>query len=456
MRWFLSFLLVVFCTGHGLCYGEGKRPVYSMQDCVKKVLSFSPELIGKRYDVIIAKTRQEEAESYLYPQIDSMAMLSAVPNARGTYISSPDTNNVIRGLGLFEALEITVVQPLYTFDKISSSIKAAKAGIKVEKSKLKQQAAELTLKIKTYYNGYVFALNARKLIEEIRRDLGKARKNIEKLIEQDADTADPMDLNKLIAYEGETDKFFFEAEKSQKLAKEALATFMGLRKNSDFEVKDKKLLSIPTPLAKLEYYIENAKKLRPEFKQIKEGLIARKNLVTAAKADKYPVIFIGGNLSIANADGRTDNENPFIYDPLNHFWGGVGLGARWHLDFGITNAKIDRAKAEYLKLKETRRYARNGIPLQVKKAYLETQEAYKNINSSERSYKAARKWLVASILNFDMGIGDAKDIFDALKIYASMKGLNLKSKYNYNVARYTLEHAAGMDISEVEKYLILN
>ena len=80
----------------------------------------------------------------------------------------------------------------------------------------------------------------------------------------------------------------------------------------------------------------------PERGPIREALEA---LEKAAEAERWPVIFLAGVFSAAYAPGRTDIDNPFINDEFNHLYGGVVLGARWHLDFGITRAKIDQAKA---------------------------------------------------------------------------------------------------------------
>jgi len=427
----LLFFIVVSFTFPCVCSSESKKKVYSLKDCIRMVLRFSPEMREKKYDVEIAKTRQDEVDSYQYPQLDLVALLSAVPNARGDQVNSPDKKDVIRGIGPFQSLDVTVVQPLYTFDKITSGQKAAKSGILVEKSRLKQKATDIMLKVIEYYNGYLLARDINRLVSDVRGEINKAKEKIQKLIDMDSDSGDPMDLDKLTAYESQIDKFYFEAEKSEELARAALAGFMGVKDDDEFRLSDDRLELATVELHDYEKYVEFSSKNRPEFKQLEEGLKAKKNLVIVAEADKYPMIFIGANLSIANADGRTDNENPFIYDPLNHFWGGIGLGAKWHFDFGVTQAKVDRARAEYLKLKQTKKYAEMGIPLQVKKAYLELKEAMKNIKSSKSSYKAARRWLVAAVLNFDMGVGEAKDIFEALKIYATTKGQNLQFIYTY-------------------------
>jgi hypothetical protein len=50
-------------------------------------------------------------------------------------------------------------------------------------------------------------------------------------------------------------------------------------------------------------------------------------------------------------------------------------------------------------------YADNYIPLQAKKAWLEMQEAQKNVSITQNAYQSAKKWGAAALPNFDFGIG---------------------------------------------------
>jgi outer membrane protein TolC len=182
---------------------------------------------------------------------------------------------------------------------------------------------------------------------------------------------------------------------------------------------------------------------RPEYRQIKEGLKAREALVEAAKAAWYPDIFLAGYLSGAYAEKRDRVSNPWVPDEFNHYWAGVALGLKWKLDFGITSAKVAGEKAQYNRLLSTRDYAERNIPLQIKKNYLELQEADKSITTTRNAYESAKKWSVAAISNFDFGIGPAKEIFDSLQEYAKMRGAYFQSIYNYKIALANLEYAAG-------------
>ena len=127
------------------------------------------------------------------------------------------------------------------------------------------------------------------------------------------------------------------------------------------------------------------------------------------------------------------------------------LGLKWDINFGITSAKVQSARAEHEKLLETKAFAEAGIPLQVRKAYLEVVEAKKNITATEESYTSARKWLVSAVANFDLGIGEAKEIFEALRAYAENRAENYKAIYNYNLALANLDHMTGEDAGEYKR-----
>ena len=135
--------------------------------------------------------------------------------------------------------------------------------------------------------------------------------------------------------------------------------------------------------------------------------------------------------------------NPWVPDEYNHFWGGVALGLKWKVDFGITSAKAAAERAQYNRLLSTREFAARNIPLQVRKAYFEFEEAGKSIDSTRLAYTNAKRWSVAAISNFDFGIGPAKEIFDGLQEYARMRAAYFQSIYNYNMALANLAYAVG-------------
>lgn len=416
----------------------------SLQECISRALASAPELGEAEADIALSSAKLSEAKGWRYPQLDFMGLIGPVPRARGDHLSSPDSvNGSSDHWTWFQRGDATLVQPIYSFGKLSHTMSAAKHGIEVEKARKEQKRNEIVVKVKEYYYGVLLARELKELLGEVRDDLTRARDKANKLLEQNSSNVEEADLYKLDAFNGEVRKYLAEANKGETLALTALKAKIGVAPETNLELTDTRLLRVGDPIDNLNAYLARAKERRPEFRQVSEGLQARKELVAAARAARYPDIFLGGRLSWAHSEGRDRVHNPWIQDEFNHFWGGLALGLKWKLDFGITSAKISEEQAQYDKLISTKYFAEENIPLQITKFYDEGMEAASSIEATKGGYESSKKWAVTAIANFDFGVGPAKEIFDSLQQYAKMRGAYFQSVYNYNLALANLSYAIG-------------
>jgi len=415
----------------------------TLRECISRALTAAPEIGEARADIELSSAKLSEAKGYRLPQIDFVGLTGPVPGARGNQVSSPDKINDTGHLTWFERGDATLVQPIYSFGKISHAMSAARHGIEVEKARLEQRRNEVVVKVEEYYYGVLLARELKELLGEVRGDLVRARDKAKKLLEQNSSNVEEADLYKLDAFTGEVDRYLAEAAKGEALALAALKAKIGVRPETPLELSDARLQRAEDRLADLEGYLSRAREGRPEFRQVREGLLARSELVAAARAGRYPDIFLGANLSAAYSAGRDRVTNPWVPDEFNHVWGGVALGVKWKLDFGISSAKISQEQAQYDKLVSTGRFADENIPLQIRKYYQEGVEAASSIEATRGGYENSKKWAVTAIANFDFGIGPAKEIFDSLQQYAKMRGAYFQSVYNYNLALANLRYAVG-------------
>lgn len=288
----------------------------------------------------------------------------------------------------------------------------------------------------------------RNLANEIKDELEKAIKRTEEDLKKDIPPADELTLYKLKTYFGEVKRNLNEIDKNEAIIIEALRFMAGL--------SGKRIEIITEPLKYEELYmkpdelIAKAFILRPEMVQIREGLKARQSLIDVEKSNLYPQIFFLVKGSLAGATNRDRIHNPYIYDPLNDSMLAAVLGMKLNIDFGITKGKIREAEIEYQKIVEKKKLAENGIPVQIMKAYIELQEASKSAKDMEEAYQNAKKWLVTADANIDMGIGETKDLADAVLAYATTRINHLKALYNQKMALANLVQASGLDKDERE------
>ncbi|MEW6161734.1 MAG: TolC family protein [Nitrospirota bacterium] len=429
---------------------DNQKIVLNLEQCIKKAIEISPEIGESRYEEEVYKSKKLQADSAVYPQIEVLALTGPSPRARGDQVYSPDDSTRPTISGIFGIAEVTLTQPIYTFGKISSYKEAALSGTKVAKAGVDKKASDIILRTKELYWSLLLTRDIKNLVLEIKDELVTSIEKTERQLEAGSPWADELNLFKLRAFLGEVERNLNEAEKSEALAKNALTTSLGLPKGTEFDIAEASLSPEDKMPEDIKNYLKNATELRPEFIQLKEGLNAKKALLDTEKSNFYPQLFIGLSGSIADASNRNRVENPFIYDYFSHVYVAAYLGLKWSVDFGITQGKVKEAEAEYYKLLEKRRFADEAIPLQVRKAYLELEEARKSIPEMEKAYKNARKWLVAAIANFDLGIGEAKEIADAVMAYAQMKVNYLRTVYNHRMSFANLSYATGIDIKEVK------
>ncbi|WP_298266503.1 TolC family protein [Geobacter sp.] len=436
-------MLLLGATAGRAAGTDGGKRVLDLNDCIRNALTVAPELGESQADIDLAASKLAEAKAHRYPQVDFLGLIGPVPQARGNQVSSPDSINQTDRLTWFTRGDATLVQPLYTFGKISESMKAASHGIEVDRAKKEQRRNEVTLQVKEYYYGLLLARELKEVVLEVQEDLDKARKKAREYLDKGSPNVDDLDIYKLDAFSGEVAKYLEEARKGEELALAALRTRIGLPPDAPFDIATGRLTPDETVTAPLPTYLDASRTQRPEYRQVREGLLARQALVEAAKAAYWPDFFLGGYLSAAYAEKRDRVSNPWVPDQFNHLWGGVALGLKWKLDFGITGAKVAAEQARYDRLLSTRTYAETNIPLQIRKAYLELQEAEKSITATRDAYTNAKKWVVAALANFDFGIGPAKEIFDGLENYAKMRGDYFRSIYNQKMSRANLDYAIG-------------
>ena len=124
--------------------------------------------------------------------------------------------------------------------------------------------------------------------------------------------------------------------------------------------------------------------------------------------------------SLAEASNRSRLNNPFLSDPLMDDVLAPVVGMRWHFDLGITAAKVDEVAAELGQVQQQHALAEQGIPFQVRQAYLELAQHQANITATRKAFRSGRQWLVAAVANFDLGVGEGKDVAEAAVAYAQL------------------------------------
>jgi outer membrane protein len=445
----LAILLAPAASAKAAEPAKGAEPVLDLPKLEEMALKYSPMVKASRSEVKFAQEQKNEAHGYRWPQLDYTATTGVVPNAHLGEILEvpgrifyPDPIDKIHGVNIFGHLDFSVIQPLYTFGKIAFREEAAAHNVKVKEEAVAAQQGEIVVQVSQAYYGLILADQGKEAVKEAKSYLNDTRQRVDRLLAMNSPNAKETDRYRLDAYEGALEKSSAEAEEGSKTAYRALKALIGYGEGQDFQVPQD-LPAPSAPAGTLDTYIQTSLELRPEFKELKEGLAARQLLVEAAKADRLPSFFFAVVGQLAGAPGRRYNPDPYINDYFNDNGALPMVGAKWHFDFGILKAKVGQARAELEQLQETQRAALMGIPVEVAKSYGEVRQYYRSSVGLEKAYINSRRWLVTSLNNFDMGLGKMDDIFQAFERYGVFRGDYLMSLYQYNLSVAQLDKATG-------------
>jgi len=421
----------------------------TLEETLRAALRRAPEVRQAEAEVEGILGKQLQAKGLGLPQVQLTTVLGPSPRARGDQVSSPDKKYDLNITGVFIRADLAIIQPIFTWGLLENARLAAQHGVRATEAGVDVKSTEVALKVKQAYWGLVAATAIRDFLLEVGDQVDRTVERTERLIEGGFTTE--IDVYRLRANKGELDKNLNLVEKLRDLARAALAAWAGLPRGTAVEAADKALPAELRDLRALELYVDDARGKRPEFVQLREGIRARQNLVDVERKQRYPLFFIGVVGAAAYATNRDRINNPFIYDPLNDSFIGPVVGFRYSLDFGIAAGKIKEAEAELHKLEALRQYADDGIPLQVRDAYGTVVEAQRNARSLDVAHQNAKRWLVSASSNFDLGVGEPRDLADAFVVYARTRGEYLQALYTYVYGLEQLGHAAGLDVEEVRR-----
>jgi outer membrane protein TolC len=171
-------------------------------------------------------------------------------------------------------------------------------------------------------------------------------------------------------------------------------------------------------------------------------------------ADFYPEVFLSGGFSYSYAPERDRQLNPFAWDDYNYLRGPGGLlGIRWGLNFHVTAARVETARAELGKLQAEARRAETGLTLELDQAYQTVLDRRAAVEALEDGRKAGRAILTLAVTNFDIAIGDASDVLQALGNYARVSSGYYESVRDYDVSLAALSRVLDEEVTDLKDEL---
>lgn len=391
------------------------------------------------------------ANAAILPKMELRNIWTPVPRARAVFteagvLTSPDTSTGLSDLRMMTDFDFSLIQPIYTFGKISSLSRAADFGIEASQANIEKTAAEVRLLTRRLFWGLVFGRELQTVIEDVLKEVNKAEEKLNEKLDEDDGSVAPEDLYKLKIFKYEITKKYRETLKEISLAQAGMRAALGLAADAEFVLDIEYLDPIELTVDSLAAYLEMALQHRPELHQLQAALGADRAMIDLARSDYYPQIFLGGGVRYNFAPGRDDPKNPWVYNPTNFLRPSILLGFQINLNFRQTADRVRLAQAQHRELTHKERLLVEKIKLDVQKKYQDLREAQRNMRDSEQALKVSERWLRSVTMTFDLGLAEVKDLIDAFKANSTMRGEHLNNIYRFNVAVAELSKEVGVEL----------
>lgn len=444
VRAWRGLLTVLYITSVVTVRAQPDASRWSLEQCLERALESSPEVHEALADVQIAESKLAQAKAGRLPQAKFTGILSAITGAEGNAVDG-DTDD--DDFGPYSTGELEVVQPLYTFGRLRNEIRAASQGVATQHAATEKARNAVIAAVKELYYNLLFSRQIHELLLESQETFTTAVETVEERLAAEEPNVTQQDLLRLrIGLAGVT-KEISTIERAIAVVREALKRQLGLPAESDFDIAETRLEPVELQLQPLAVYLDNLAQHRPEIAQIEAGLEAQKARLEAARSAYYPSVFLAGGLEYSVAPNRENQDSPFAKDYNTLSGPGVALGVRWELDFWMTRAKVAERLAEVAKVEVQKTNAVSGIGLEIHRRYLEVQEHQNQLVAAQTARRAARALLTTSLANFNLGIGEAKEIFDSLGLYTRTLGDYYEVLRDFNIAAARLSQATGQEVT---------
>lgn len=426
-------------------------PGYDLAACIRAALTGSPDLGAVAADLSAARAKLAEAKASRWGTAEYVQLLGLVNEAKGNVLFSPnDKNDVFEGLGPFTRIDVEVNIPVYTFGKLDAALRAAEEGLHAEQARGESKRADVILNVKQLYYGLVLGRQLADVLHDNLDTLDKAIKKTKQRLDEGSTSVTEIDLLKLQAGRARFARGVIEIDASHPLTRSALARAVGLDNAAGFDIADRKLKPVDATIEPLDTYLADGPGRRPESRALQTGIAAQAAKLDLEQAGYYPNVFVTTGFQYAWAGNRTEQTNPFVYDPFNFISPIWIVGVQWDLNVFMTSAKIDGARAELQRLEAVHREATSGLALEIQKAYTGLVQARESVRVAEDGRKAGRGLLLLTVANFDLGIGEAEELFKAIGVYTEASSDYLRAVYDYNVAVGHLSKTIGRELAPIE------
>jgi len=452
----ISFLFILFVTTLSIPTQAQDTLRIDFQTFLSKALNNSGQVDYAKQDVELAENTVDQAKAQrILPSVEFNSQHGLVPGVKSDvpglpedeYYLDPNLRNDWEDWAIFTRFQLTAAQPVFTWGAINKAVDAAKLGAEAAQYSFEAKKEDLEIRLFELYYSRILAMEIERLLEEAQDKVDQIEGQIEDMQEEGDTSLDDSEIFKFEIFKSEFEIQKAEVAENMNFVRETWNYILRNEDKNIYEPEIRFLDPVSSDIEPVDFYQQSAFNNRPELKALDIGQEATRIYISSLKRQNLPGLFLGGYLNFANTPNRPRQSNPFIQNNTNLFSGGFGFTIRQNLSFLTTKAKIERNQIELRKINYAEDAAKDGILLEVNNNYRQATLADVKVKQTDQALVTSKKWLRQEQLDYDFGMGDVKDLIDAMKKELELK-LQLKQRvFEFNSSLAKLNKSAGIPLT---------
>ncbi|MBI3179708.1 MAG: TolC family protein [Deltaproteobacteria bacterium] len=410
--------------------------------------------------VKIDATRIDEARALValataeaYPKLAFQALFGGpTPEARTTKLNDPSslTKASFEGdfdfgeLGVIFRAKASVLQPVFTFGKLSAARSAASNLVRAAEHKTDITKTEVVVNVFRAFWGFQLVRGFVTSLTEGEKILVDVLAKVDELLDNDSPQVTENDRLRIVHGLATLRVRLVDAKMAMELALKASRLLTHLPPDAPISLVERDIDDeLPESVPSLAAALESQASIRPEVLALGALVKAHEEWARFQSRRMLPTFFLGGFAEYVGTTNATNQNNPFVYDRFNYFDTGLGLGVSVELDVFTKLAELEGARAQLQTRLAEQAAALEGMGLETRKIHTELTSAYERLEQLRKAHRAAKSWLTAEVLAYDIGTGSARELIDAFLARAAAEGELSSTYYDVHVGLADFARVSG-------------
>lgn len=454
VRTFTAILCLLFFASPSVYSQDTLR--IDLNTFLQKAVQNSGQVDYERENISLAENRVKQAKAQRFlPNLSFDSQHGLVPGVKSDdpnlpedeYYLDPNLRNDWSDWAIFTRFQISAAQPVFTWGAINKAVKAAKLGAEAAEYGFDAKKAEFEIRLFELYYSYVLALEIERLLEEAQNKVDQIERQLKDMKDEGSSELDESEVFKFEIFKSEFEIQKAEVEENMRFVKETWKYVLRNEDDTVFEPSIQFLDPVSSDIEPVDFYQQAAFNNRPELKALATGKEATETYISSLRKQNLPGLYLAGYVNFADTPNRPRQSNPFIQNTTNLFTGGFGLTIRQKLNFFSIKADLERSQIELKRADLAQDAAKDGILLEVNNQYRQASVANVKVEQTDNALVTSKKWLRQEQLDYDFGMGEVKDLIDAMRKELELK-LELKQRiFEYNSSLAKLNRASGIPLN---------